>query len=338
MKFIVFLVQELKDKTKLNNPLQRIGLYRSCFLQFAEKRCLFEKNRPLRSSKFGCAGIDFEMSLYDSGMSNSKQCYFCLHHCSCSYSIVWCGNGELAGNRISVIHAKIDISKDVRELDPLDLNKITSSPFFTVFCEIEFCPQGCADPEQEPIFCNVNEEGKSVARSNLEILESGNCSDCVFKNKLKVGDREIKAHRCFLTQHSEVFRAMFNQETMLEAERGVIEITDFDYQSVKAMLEYIYSGSTTNVTSHVEEVLSLAEKYAIKPLKEFCGLYLASKISTANLASTALLADMYSSIPLLKRCARYLSENRTSVLRSKNWDAFKKESPELAIRLLELSL
>lgn len=310
---------------------------------FAEKRCLFEKNRPLRSSKFGCAGIDFEMSLYDSGMSNSKQCFFSLHHCSCSYSIIraicnifvqGCGNGELAGNRISVIHAKIDITKDIRELDPIDLNKITSSPFFTVYCEVEFCPQGCADPEQEPIFYNVNGESKSVAKSNLEILESGNCSDCTFK----VGDREIKAHRCFLTQHSEVFRAMFNQETMLEAERGIIDIKDFDYQSVKAMLEYIYSGSTTKVTAHVEEVLSLAEKYAIKPLKEFCGLYLASKISSANLASTASLADMYSSTPLLKRCARFLSENRTSVLRSKEWDSFKKENPELAIRLLELSL
>uniref|UniRef100_A0A158R4B3 BTB domain-containing protein n=1 Tax=Syphacia muris TaxID=451379 RepID=A0A158R4B3_9BILA len=310
---------------------------------FSEKRCLFEKNRPLRSTKFGCAGIDFEMSLYDSGMSNSRQCFFCLHHCSCSYSIIraicnifvqGCGNAELASNRISVIHAKIDILKDVRELDPVDLNKISSSPFFTVFCEIEFCPQGYADPEQEPIFHSINGEGKSVARSNLEILESGICSDCVFK----VGEEEVKAHRCFLTQHSEVFRAMFNQETMLEAECGIIEIKDFGYESVKAMLEYIYCGSTAKVTCHVEEVLSLAEKYAIKPLKEFCGLYLGSKINATNLAQTAQLADMYCSTPLLKKCARYLSENRTSILRSKDWENFKKKTPELAIRLLELSL
>lgn len=309
---------------------------------FAEKRCLFEKNRPLRSSKFGTAGIDFELSLYDSGMSNSKQCLFCIHHCSCSYSIVraicnifvqGCGSPDNPSNRISVVHAKIDISKEVRELDPIDLNKISSSPYFTVHCEIEFCPQGCADPEQEPIFFSIQGEGKSAARSNLEMLESGCFADCTFK----IGEDEIKAHRCFLAQNSEVFRTMFSQESMVEAEHGIVEIKDADYASVRAMLEYMYSGSTAKVEGNVEGVLSLAEKYAIKPLKEFCGTYLASKICNSNVASTAAIAEMYSSLALLKRCARYLAENRIAVLRSKEWDQLKKDNPELAIRLLELS-
>ncbi|KHN86645.1 hypothetical protein Tcan_03687 [Toxocara canis] len=39
-----------------------------------------------------------------------------------------------------------------------------------------------------------------------------------------------------------------------------------------------------------------------------------------------------------RRCARYLAENRISVLRSKEWEQLKKRNPELAIRLLELSL
>ncbi|VDK17884.1 unnamed protein product [Anisakis simplex] len=84
--------------------------------------------------------------------------------------------------------------------------------------------------------------------------------------------------------------------------------------------------------------MALSEKYAIKPLKEFCGNYLASKINTNNLGETAAIAEMYSSIPLIKRCARYLSENRISVLRSKGWEELKKHNPELAIRLLEHSM
>uniref|UniRef100_A0A914RIJ8 BTB domain-containing protein n=1 Tax=Parascaris equorum TaxID=6256 RepID=A0A914RIJ8_PAREQ len=189
-------------------------------MTFAEKRCLFEKNRPLRSSKFGTAGVDFEVSIYDTGLSNSKQSVIGIHHCSCSYSVVraicnifvlGCGNPDNGANRLSVVHAKVDISREIRELDPIDLNKIHSSPHFTVYVEIEFCPQGCAEPECEPIFFSIPEDSKCVARSNLHMLDSANFTDCLFK----IGEDEIKAHRCFLSQHSEVFRTMFSQQSMI---------------------------------------------------------------------------------------------------------------------------
>uniref|UniRef100_F1L6F9 BTB and MATH domain-containing protein 42 n=1 Tax=Ascaris suum TaxID=6253 RepID=F1L6F9_ASCSU len=309
---------------------------------FAEKRCLFEKNRPLRSSKFGTAGVDFEVSIYDTGLSNSKQSVIGIHHCSCSYSVVraicnifvlGCGNPDNGANRLSVVHAKVDISREIRELDPIDLNKINSSPYFTVYVEVEFCPQGCAEPECEPIFFCIPEDSKCVARSNLHMLDSANFTDCLFK----IGEDEIKAHRCFLAQHSEVFRTMFSQESMIEAEKGIVEIKDSDYPSVRAMLEFIYCGSTSSIEKNVEGVLALAEKYAIKPLKEFCGNYLASRINTTTIAKIAAIGELYCSTPLIKRCARYLAENRISVLRSKEWEELKKQNPELAIRLLELS-
>uniref|UniRef100_A0A0M3I7B6 BTB domain-containing protein n=1 Tax=Ascaris lumbricoides TaxID=6252 RepID=A0A0M3I7B6_ASCLU len=280
---------------------------------FAEKRCLFEKNRPLRSSKFGTAGVDFEVSIYDTGLSNSKQSVIGIHHCSCYYSVVraicnifvlGCGNPDNGANRLSVVHAKVDISREIRELDPanrhihsevpfgeyplqIDLNKINSSPYFTVYVEVEFCPQGGTEPECEPIFFCIPEDSKCVARSNLHMLDSANFTDCLFK--------------------------------------------------VRAMLEFIYCGSTSSIEKNVEGVLALAEKYAIKPLKEFCGNYLASRINTTTIAKIAAIGELYCSTPLIKRCARYLAENRISVLRSKEWEELKKQNPELAIRLLELS-
>ncbi|VDM30801.1 unnamed protein product [Toxocara canis] len=117
---------------------------------------------------------------------------------------------------------------------------------------------------------------------------------------VQIGDDEIKAHRCFLAQHSDVFRTMFSQESMVEAEKGIVEIKDSDYQSVRAMLEYMYCGSTAMIENNVEGVLALAEKYAIKALKEFCGNYLASKINTANIGETATIGEMYSSPALIK--------------------------------------
>ncbi|VDK25099.1 unnamed protein product [Anisakis simplex] len=103
------------------------------------------------------------------------------------------------------------------------------------------------------------------------------------------------------------------------------------------MLEYMYCGSTVNIENIVESVLALSEKYAIKPLKEFCSNCLASKINTNNLGKTAVIAEFYSLTPLIERCARYLSDNHSSVVGSKGWQELKKHNPGLVIRLLELS-
>ncbi|KAK0401770.1 hypothetical protein QR680_015960 [Steinernema hermaphroditum] len=74
-----------------------------------------------------------------------------------------------------------------------------------------------------------------------DMFESERLADCT----IKVDEKEFKAHRCILAQHSEVFRSMFGNESMLEAQKGEIDITDSKPEAVRAMLEFIYTGSTS---------------------------------------------------------------------------------------------
>lgn len=60
------------------------------------------------------------------------------------------------------------------------------------------------------------------------------------------------------------------------------------------MIDYIYTGSTELVEGYAEDVLAIADKYAILPLKEQCERYLATTINSKNVASTAVFADTYS--------------------------------------------
>lgn len=57
-----------------------------------------------------------------------------------------------------------------------------------------------------------------------------------------MGNKTLKAHRCILGQHSEVFRSMFAQESMLEAQRGIIDIMDSRFEPV--------GHSTSNCNLH----------------------------------------------------------------------------------------
>lgn len=52
--------------------------------------------------------------------------------------------------------------------------------------------------------------------------------------KLQVGNKQISAHRCVIAQHSDVFRSMFEQKCTLEAQCGVVDITDARPETVMA--------------------------------------------------------------------------------------------------------
>lgn len=57
-------------------------------------------------------------------------------------------------------------------------------------------------------------------------------SNAVHRCHTQVGNKTLKAHRCILGQHSEVFRSMFAQESMLEAQKGIIDIQDSRFEPV----------------------------------------------------------------------------------------------------------
>uniref|UniRef100_F1L222 BTB and MATH domain-containing protein 42 n=2 Tax=Ascaris TaxID=6251 RepID=F1L222_ASCSU len=205
-----------------------------------------------------------------------------------------------------------------------------------LICEVEYFPPGskisveqAVEPEPSEDFEDKSE--LSIRDSLKEMLDNELFADCC----IKVGNKTLRAHRCILGQHSEVFRSMFAQECMVEAQKGVIDIQDCRFEPVRAMIDYIYTGSTELVEGYAEDVLAIADKYAILPLKEQCERYLATTINSKNVASTAVFADTYSASILKQACTRYMMQHHRDVLRSAEWKQMKRERSELANDLLE---
>ena len=65
------------------------------------------------------------------------------------------------------------------------------------------------------------------------------------------------------------------------------------------MLEFMYTGSTDMIDNYAEDILAIADKYAILQLKEQCERRLARTITPKTVANTAMFADTYSA-PVLK--------------------------------------
>ncbi|KAI3421988.1 BTB/POZ domain [Globodera pallida] len=206
-----------------------------------------------------------------------------------------------------------------------------------LFCEVEFLPPGVklnVEKEDDELLEDVGVDSAVWVQESLrDMWQQETFTDCI----IQVGTTRLNAHRCILAQHSGVFRSMFQQKTMVEAQNGVINITDSRPEHIRAMLQFIYTGTVDNLSleNSAEGILAIADKYAIMTLKERCERFLASTINAKNVTNLCLIADTYFASLLKKACTKFISTNHKSVLRSPEWKELKTHRGTLANELLE---
>lgn len=164
------------------------------------------------------------------------------------------------------------------------------------------------------------------------MFEQETLTDCV----IKIDNQEINAHRCILAQNSEVFLRMFEQDGMIEAQNGEINIVDSSYECFRAMLKYFYSGEVekTSLENFPEELFAIAEKYQVLTLKKICERFIASRINASNFTKRYFYAEIHE-LPMVKKaCLDFLSANRKKFLASKEWEEFKADNKEKADQML----
>uniref|UniRef100_A0AC35TH87 BTB domain-containing protein n=1 Tax=Rhabditophanes sp. KR3021 TaxID=114890 RepID=A0AC35TH87_9BILA len=204
-------------------------------------------------------------------------------------------------------------------------------------CEVEYLPPGSnfsveSTLEIEAIDETDEDDYKDSVQTNLkDMFDNELFTDCV----IIVGSKQFKAHRCILAQHSQVFRRMFAQDTMIESQNGKIDITDSRHEAVKALLQFIYTGETIGIENFAEDVLTIADKYAIFPLKEHCEKLLKKCINVKNVTVMVVFADTHSADILKSECIRFISQRHSEILKSAEWKTLKREYNSLGTEILE---
>ncbi|GMT19174.1 hypothetical protein PFISCL1PPCAC_10471, partial [Pristionchus fissidentatus] len=324
--------------------------------QFEKLMKLFKNGQNLISRQFGCPqanSVTWELHVYPNGKreEDTGNVSFFLRQVGLQrgeepimteFQIY---ASDASNQRVSVCRdtkdftnqqgrGKFQVSRDKMT------NALRNDGSLLLICEVEYFPPGskisveAADDDESNDGEDCDEKVEMNLRDSLrEMLDSELFSDCT----IKVGAKSMKAHRCILGQHSAVFRSMFTNE-MLEAQEGIIDITDAQFAPVRAMIEYMYTGSFEAAESHAEDVLAIADKYAVLPLKEQCERHLAHTINSKSITSMVLFADTYSANILKQACIRYLTTHHHTVIRSGEWRQMKKDRNELATELLEAVL
>eukprot|EP00092_Neocalanus_flemingeri_P095183 GFUD01121092.1.p1 GENE.GFUD01121092.1~~GFUD01121092.1.p1 ORF type:complete len:351 (-),score=71.20 GFUD01121092.1:117-1169(-) len=142
----------------------------------------------------------------------------------------------------------------------------------------------------------------------------------------------IKCHKTILCARSAVFKNMLSGDTLENLNREV-PINDSSVEAVEEMLKYIYTGEIPDKIDELNvELLYLAEKYQLDPLKFACGGSIVSSLTISTCISSFVTVERHFPPDSLVRenIDQFLRCNAAQVIESEAWDELVEKFPKLS--------
>jgi len=174
--------------------------------------------------------------------------------------------------------------------------------------------------------------GKLVADFE-RLLDSSTLTDV----KIKCEGKILECHKAILSARSSVFRAMF-QHDMRESKSNEIIIPDLDFNTVKDMVRYVYSGRVSDLPDKSDLLLSAADKYDIRDLKEECCQSLSTNLAVDQVVDILVLSDLHKAVELKATAISFLLAHKEEVFSQPDWKIKLKGHPDLLLEVLESSV
>ncbi|KAI6176753.1 Protein roadkill [Aphelenchoides bicaudatus] len=174
---------------------------------------------------------------------------------------------------------------------------------------------------------NCSTQLKPVANNKMLAEDFGSLfGDEQFSDfTIKVDNIELKTHKCILAARSPVFKAMFSHQGLAENATNCLEITDLNAQTIKGMLQFVYSGSVTDLNNVAFSLLAAADKYEIKQLKTLCEHALCTALSVPTVCEIYLHADMHTAEDLKNKCIWFINQNSAEVMQTEGYGLLSRE-------------
>ena len=151
---------------------------------------------------------------------------------------------------------------------------------------------------------------------------------------MQIGPNAVptKAHRALLASASDNFKGMFREGTMESMEKE-IRLPCVDVESMKIVLDFLYTGKVTWTKVNVYKVALLGNYFGSKHLVDECSKMIESCMNKQNCVSILRFADKYNLDKLREKGKSFVLDNFEEVCKS-NLD-FVKLSVDLLIELVE---
>ncbi|KAI9579394.1 hypothetical protein GQX74_004866, partial [Glossina fuscipes] len=155
--------------------------------------------------------------------------------------------------------------------------------------------------------------------NKVEIIAEGNCKNSAYGssfldglNKMRVEQKYcdftlevdgdiVKVHKVAVAIGSPYFARMLEND-MEENRAGTVKLEATDLRTIKALIEYVYTGIITLTEDNVEALLSASDRFQIEWVKLECEEYVKRNLNPANclrilkLCDTPTFTSLYDSV------------------------------------------
>lgn len=181
------------------------------------------------------------------------------------------------------------------------------------------------EPTDPAIQRNVSQQMSLLSELHEYFVDKKYCDIAV-----QVGDDEIRAHKLVLATGSPKWRNLIEKEQRHENRNQKLMITDFDYETIKQLIEYMYTGKTHRVT---DQLLVAADKFGVTSLKDLCEEHLIELINMETIVNVLVLADQHTANALFGEAVKFIRENFDVFMKLKESIIMFKDYPDLAAKL-----
>ncbi|OXU22829.1 hypothetical protein TSAR_013606 [Trichomalopsis sarcophagae] len=193
------------------------------------------------------------------------------------------------------------------------------------------------------ILCEVETIGdnfQQLSRESASKLQLSKDMEFFFHNE-KFSDvvlidstgKKIHAHKLILAARSTVFAGMF-EHNMKEETEGTVTIPNIEYDCLKEMLRFIYTGKVENLENLAVDLLSASDQYALQDLKDMCESVLSSSVTTETAIATLVIADKHSTSVLKSNVLKFIVENSKDVIATVGFQSLQSSHIDLVKEVL----
>lgn len=168
---------------------------------------------------------------------------------------------------------------------------------------------------------------KEILKRLNKLRESQVMCDVV----IKIGNHEFPAHRNILSASSDYFLAMFNGN-MKESTEQSIYLNGIGVETMRAILNFIYTGEIVLNKANVESILQAANLLLVQTVKDACCRFLESRLTINNALAIQLFAEVYACDELHSIACEFIYQNFAYVSET---DDFLSLSPRQLALLLQ---
>ncbi|XP_045064222.1 kelch-like protein 3 isoform X3 [Coregonus clupeaformis] len=169
------------------------------------------------------------------------------------------------------------------------------------------------DSEEDAVDVGMHTFNYTHMRKAFQLMNDLRSKKMLCDVLLVAGNIEVPAHKLVLASCSPYFCAMFTGD-MSESKAQQVEIREVDGQTLRKLVDYIYTAEIEVTEDNVQVLLPAASLLQLMDVRQLCCEFLQSQLHPTNCLGIRAFADLHTCTQLLNQSHAYAEQHFSEVM------------------------